>query len=395
MYKKIYITIILITILNIFIFNIDNINANSKKEKTIDINVFSDLPIWNIGEFWKYRIYYEGEFGEAMVFSWSFNNLLFTIVDETVETYIFEISSDVSGEITLYDIQLISGQLKDTTITGNMIVDKSNNGFQELDAVMQGKISVINIPIKSFTIELDFNFNPSFSTINFPLNVGKEWEVPYSDVTGFVTISLLNNPILMDDLVGGNNLGCIEIVRKSVQAGTFDSYKIISDGDVQEIYYAENAGNIIKAFGDLSDKIDIELKSTNYEPITGAPNKPTKPKGPSSGTPGNTYNYTSYSIDNEGDDILYKFDWGDGVTTDWFGPYPSGQEISASHIWNSRGNYNIRVRAKDIYDHESKWSDPLLVTMPKSLNNNIILKRDYLFRELIFSKNFFVFFKML
>jgi len=33
-------------------------------------------------------------------------------------------------------------------------------------------------------------------------------------------------------------------------------------------------------------------------------------------------------------------------------------------MWTIEGSFNITVKAKDVYDAESVWSDPLLVTMP-------------------------------
>jgi hypothetical protein len=60
------------------------------------------------------------------------------------------------------------------------------------------------------------------------------------------------------------------------------------------------------------------------------------------------------------------FDWGDGTSSDWSGPIESGEEFNASHTWSSKGNYEIKVKAKDIYGAESSWSDPLPITMPYS-----------------------------
>ena len=40
--------------------------------------------------------------------------------------------------------------------------------------------------------------------------------------------------------------------------------------------------------------------------------------------------------------------------------------VSASHIWNAKGTYSIKVKAKDINGAESDWSDPLAVIMPKN-----------------------------
>jgi len=95
------------------------------------------------------------------------------------------------------------------------------------------------------------------------------------------------------------------------------------------------------------------------------PNKPTTPGGPSSGKAGETYTYTSSTTDPDGDQIYYMFNWGDGTDSGWI-------EIGeASHIWTVKGSYEIRVKAKDIYDFGSDWSDPLIVIITKSKNKAI------------------------
>jgi len=70
---------------------------------------------------------------------------------------------------------------------------------------------------------------------------------------------------------------------------------------------------------------------------------------------------TIMATDPEGDDIFYMVDWGDGSTSEWLGPYHSGKEVTAMHTWVLPGTYMVRVRAKDIHDAISDWSDPLLV----------------------------------
>jgi len=59
--------------------------------------------------------------------------------------------------------------------------------------------------------------------------------------------------------------------------------------------------------------------------------------------------------------VLYLFDWGDNLTTGWFGPFPSGMNennpIEASHHWGELGTYQVRVKAKDnTTGDESDWS---------------------------------------
>jgi len=60
------------------------------------------------------------------------------------------------------------------------------------------------------------------------------------------------------------------------------------------------------------------------------------------------------SIDPDGDDVFYKIDWGDTITSDWIGPYPSGEQVHIDHIWSKDGTYIIQIKAKDIDDMESE-----------------------------------------
>lgn len=110
------------------------------------------------------------------------------------------------------------------------------------------------------------------------------------------------------------------------------------------------------------------IKSTNKPP-----NKPNKPLGRTSGKIGTTYAYSSSTNDPNNDNIYYLFDWGDGTNSGWDGPYNSGDNVTVAHSWKSIGTYPIKVKAKDIYGNESVWSDPLVISMPKTnINNQII-----------------------
>ncbi len=84
--------------------------------------------------------------------------------------------------------------------------------------------------------------------------------------------------------------------------------------------------------------------------------------GPTNGTTGASYDYTLFSEDPDGDDVYYWIDWGDGTSSDWIGPYTSGEEITSSHVWNEPGEYEIIAKSKDKY-FESSWSDPLMINI--------------------------------
>jgi hypothetical protein len=95
-----------------------------------------------------------------------------------------------------------------------------------------------------------------------------------------------------------------------------------------------------------------------------APQKPSI-SGPPSGKTGEEHTYNAETIDVDGDQLYYIFDWGDGSYSEWIGPYESGETASTSHTWTQQGTYEIRARAKDDHGVQSEWSDPLEVSMPK------------------------------
>lgn len=116
-----------------------------------------------------------------------------------------------------------------------------------------------------------------------------------------------------------------------------------------------------------SDSLTVTIGYEENSP----PNKPTTPTGESSGKIGVSYTYESSTVDNNGDQIYYWFDWGDGTNSGWIGPFNSGDICQESHIWIITGSYSVKVKAKDILGAESVWSDPLPISMPYSYNKPI------------------------
>ena len=152
-----------------------------------------------------------------------------------------------------------------------------------------------------------------------------------------------------------------------------DNLYRINDDCMRWCYYQLNL------FGDPT--IDFLNHISNVPPDT-----PDTPSGETSGSSGTEYTYTTNTDDYNGDQVFYKWDWGDGFS-DWIGPYDSGEEIETSHTWDAQGNYEIKVKAKDVNGAESDWSNPLEVSMPK--NKDISVFFNFLER---FFPNIFSFF---
>ena len=130
----------------------------------------------------------------------------------------------------------------------------------------------------------------------------------------------------------------------------------ILDGDTQ--YYWR-----IDAWDDYGYSVTGETWTFRTEM---QPNKPATPSGKINGKAGTEYIYTSNTTDPDGDQVYYWFDWGDNTNSGWLGPFDSGETASAKHVWTVKGDYEIKVKAKDVYDAESEWSDSLPISMPKN-----------------------------
>ena len=109
----------------------------------------------------------------------------------------------------------------------------------------------------------------------------------------------------------------------------------------------------------------IILPEIEQSPSSNPPEKPNKPTGRTHIKVNQSYKYSSSTNDPDGDKIYLLFDWNDGTSSGWIGPYNSGETVTAKHKWIIKGNYEIRVKAKDMNGTQSEWSDPMVISMPK------------------------------
>ena len=97
-------------------------------------------------------------------------------------------------------------------------------------------------------------------------------------------------------------------------------------------------------------------------------------KGPAQGKPGIKYECTIQTIDPEDQELYYYIEWGDGTYEDWFGPYASGEEITANHTYEERGTYTIKAKARDEKHAESDWGTLIIkISRTKSLKLSRII----------------------
>jgi hypothetical protein len=95
------------------------------------------------------------------------------------------------------------------------------------------------------------------------------------------------------------------------------------------------------------------------------PDRPSTPVGETQLLTANSYEFSAVATDPNQDNLYYLFDWDDGSTSGWIGPFASGEMATVSHSWNSMGNYSIRVKVKDTGNLQSQWSETLEVSIDK------------------------------
>ena len=74
--------------------------------------------------------------------------------------------------------------------------------------------------------------------------------------------------------------------------------------------------------------------------------------------------YNASTTDDEGETYYWFFKWGDDENTGWLGHYESGETASATHTWDNKDDYIIKVRYKED-GLMSEWAT-LEVTMSKN-----------------------------
>jgi hypothetical protein len=98
-------------------------------------------------------------------------------------------------------------------------------------------------------------------------------------------------------------------------------------------------------------------------PPNDLPNTPTIIAGPTGDLQVHTiYNFTASTTDPDNDPIIYQWNWRANKlipSFNWSHPHPSGINDTEQHQWLTKGTYEVRVRARDIYcPTYTPWSAP-------------------------------------
>lgn len=117
----------------------------------------------------------------------------------------------------------------------------------------------------------------------------------------------------------------------------------------------------------------LTVKIGNGVPSNFDPDGPPAPTGPSNAAIDEVVYFEGLSSDVDLDDLYYQFDWGDGNTSEWFGPYANSVASLESHSYSSIGTFDIAVRVKDVWDATSDWSptSSISVSCCKDIRGNV------------------------
>jgi len=207
------------------------------------------------------------------------------------------------------------------------------------------------------------------------------------------TIWMLERPIsvsghIVDSITGEALVGAIEIEgvsflndEKFMNDPNFGRYHLFLPTGVYNLKFEHDGYHSqtheVTVTTTSEEILDVELVRLNN-----APDKPSI-NGPSKGKERVEYTFNFTATDPDGDDIEYYINWGDGNTIDWTGPYCSGDTATYKHIWDKKGTYIIKAKARDVYNQESDW-EQFTITIEKKSKN--------LIRETIFLR--FLLFKL-
>jgi len=249
---------------------------------------------------------------------------------------------------------------------------------QDWNPPMDAQDEIVDILVESY---LD-NIKHSFGALCFNGCMHMNDEYGYSGYVETDAWTVFGDPSLQ---VRTDTPGLITVTHDLQVGGTATSFEVTVTG-VENALCAISRGNELfgYAYTDATGHAVIQFEDpiSGLEPVTlvvtaynketyittlqlnAPPAIPDMPSGSTSGKPGVVYMYTTTTIDPDSDDVFYQWRWGDGAYSEWLGPFDSGVTTSASHSWNETGNYQVRVKAKDINGAETDWSDPLPISMP-------------------------------
>ena len=143
---------------------------------------------------------------------------------------------------------------------------------------------------------------------------------------------------------------------------TYESPFVISDDGeyIIEYYSYDYVGNI--------EEVNICIYSENNPPNTPIID------GPCCDKPGVEYTYCINASDPDDDTLYVIWNWGDGTSGEWLGPFESGTEVCDSHVWDETGTYNISATVRDEHGESVTAYKEVIMPRDKATSNVLFLR---------------------
>jgi hypothetical protein len=228
----------------------------------------ADIPTWYLGDEWVYTVGPLSYSSPNGSFSGTIENFRQEVVQITDETYVIDITGDISGDLT---IEGFSGELTGD-ITGSSSVRISDLAELSTELYSEGEITVSWIPFP-YELNVITSSQPPLELYDYPIHVGEQWQLScLTSITGLFSIQgIYSQPIDGSQWID-ETVHCLGAEQISTPAGSFSCYEIGRTNT--QAWYAPDVGNIAESIieyteGNASLHVVLTLQSfiRNPQPI--------------------------------------------------------------------------------------------------------------------------------
>lgn len=285
------------------------------KNKPVKSSYSADVPVWEIGDTWTYKIedmaLNLSEAGRQINLNLDIGTLPLIVTDTTGEYYTLTFDTTMNGQGRYntdqgYGAVNISISFTAVELTGSVRIEKSTLGIKELSASVDKQKFTFELleqpflPLPAFLKKITSRISMNVTTnsdspktlLTFPLDTETVWnstaanisvdgniqsiwfnilylvntigslfgmEILPSDIAALLPIININDALTT--LIGGNVFQipsipyafyCLNTENITTPAGPFEAFNITLIGGVAQCYFAPDAGNIVKISGDLA-----------------------------------------------------------------------------------------------------------------------------------------------
>lgn len=253
-----------------------------------------------------------------------------------------------------------------------------NPASQTVNASSSFQLTIECVPQQSVkAFELKLSYNPSLVRVN-SISEGDF----FSGYTTFFNSGVIDNSAgrvinVYNLIVGPGNvtesgsfltISCTARTASGTSALTLYDVRLTNESDYLPI--SISSGSVTITGGSSPPPVNPPPEEPPENPPgeeNTPPDQPLKPIGPTLVEAGIVYSYNSSAVDQDGDSVRLRFDWGDGSLSPWSDFIASGIFVSASHAWTNVSNYPVRVIAQDTNGSNSSWSEPLTVMISQNV----------------------------